>query len=432
MCGSTTTPRSTPGHSSPSPRSFACTLETTHAWHRIPTSTPAPKKPSAWLSTVSVIAPSLCRLGHCLCSSVCSSILYKNFLPSFSIIRSSSLTSRYHHLSHPQHTHTMTHHIRQWKRRRPAADRQRSWWDSFKGTLLWRHSNDKCWLARRPSTCHSASQRTDVVTKRRQRTSQEETECDIQGELSYVTILPHYTLLSPPQTLLMIHPPALWSRPWTTLLWGCSAPGLVAFPPPPSGGPETWYYPDVKICKPVLPPCCWVRAWRPTTACLSALVHIRHSKRRQRAACTHVRRRRIFFKTCFFNSSKLLYVTRCLAPDVPPAEPVCFAYVTNNQQYLMLSCSWDGGAPKALVWWEGPGGQSKGGEENSNILILRYGTAHSGLPYTCHAKHPLLVQTKTCRLTLGQRPSLHTLLKALRDVNRFISTSRGSCTTNPA
>ncbi|GLD67866.1 V-set and immunoglobulin domain-containing protein 10-like 2, partial [Lates japonicus] len=87
-------------------------------------------------------------------------------------------------------------------------------------------------------------------------------------------------------------------------------------------------------------------------------------------------------------------------PDVPPAEPVCFAYVTNSKQYLMLSCSWDGGAPKALVWWEGPGGQGEGGQENSNILILRYGTARSGKPYTCHAKHPLLVQTKTCRLTL--------------------------------
>ncbi|XP_026184322.1 V-set and immunoglobulin domain-containing protein 10-like 2 [Mastacembelus armatus] len=85
---------------------------------------------------------------------------------------------------------------------------------------------------------------------------------------------------------------------------------------------------------------------------------------------------------------------------VPPAEPLCFAYVTNNKEYLMLSCSWDGGAPKALVWWEGPGGQGKGGEENANILILRYGTARSGKPYTCHAKHPLLAETKTCRLTL--------------------------------
>ncbi|XP_027887452.1 V-set and immunoglobulin domain-containing protein 10-like 2 [Xiphophorus couchianus] len=85
---------------------------------------------------------------------------------------------------------------------------------------------------------------------------------------------------------------------------------------------------------------------------------------------------------------------------IPPAEPVCFAYVTNTQQYLMLSCSWDGGAPKALVWWEGPGGQSKGGQENSNILVLRYGTARSGKPYTCYAKHPLLVEAKSCRLTL--------------------------------
>ncbi|XP_035999000.1 V-set and immunoglobulin domain-containing protein 10-like 2 [Fundulus heteroclitus] len=85
---------------------------------------------------------------------------------------------------------------------------------------------------------------------------------------------------------------------------------------------------------------------------------------------------------------------------IPPAEPLCFAYVTNNQQYLMLSCSWDGGAPKALVWWEGPGGQSKGGQENSNILVLRYGAARSGKPYTCYAKHPLLMEAKSCTLTL--------------------------------
>ncbi|XP_022618404.1 V-set and immunoglobulin domain-containing protein 10-like 2 [Seriola dumerili] len=105
--------------------------------------------------------------------------------------------------------------------------------------------------------------------------------------------------------------------------------------------------------------------------------------------------------TCMGSHPALKQSTECSTRTyVPPALPVCFAYVTNNRQYLMLSCSWDGGAPKALVWWEGPGGQGKGGQENSNILILRYGTARSGKPYTCHAKHPLLVQTKTCRLTL--------------------------------
>ncbi|XP_028277984.1 uncharacterized protein LOC114446535 [Parambassis ranga] len=105
--------------------------------------------------------------------------------------------------------------------------------------------------------------------------------------------------------------------------------------------------------------------------------------------------------TCTGSHVALQERTQCsVRTYIPPAEPVCFAYVTNNQLYLMLSCSWDGGAPKALLWWEGPDGQSKSAEENSNILILRYGTARSGKPYTCHAKHPLLVQTKTCRLTL--------------------------------
>nr|XP_061801181.1 V-set and immunoglobulin domain-containing protein 10-like 2 [Nerophis lumbriciformis] len=85
---------------------------------------------------------------------------------------------------------------------------------------------------------------------------------------------------------------------------------------------------------------------------------------------------------------------------LPPSEPVCLAYVTVNKMYLMLSCSWEGGTPNALVWWEGPGDLGTTREENSNILIIRYGTARSGRPYVCHAKHPLLVQTQTCRLTL--------------------------------
>ncbi|XP_056267258.1 V-set and immunoglobulin domain-containing protein 10-like 2 [Pseudoliparis swirei] len=105
--------------------------------------------------------------------------------------------------------------------------------------------------------------------------------------------------------------------------------------------------------------------------------------------------------TCMGSHVALKASTQCSTrTHIPPAEPVCLAYVTNNKQYLMLSCSWDGGAPKASVWWEGPGGQGEGGEANSNILILRYGTARNGKPYTCHAKHPHLVQTKTCRLTL--------------------------------
>ncbi|XP_026038193.1 V-set and immunoglobulin domain-containing protein 10-like 2 [Astatotilapia calliptera] len=112
--------------------------------------------------------------------------------------------------------------------------------------------------------------------------------------------------------------------------------------------------------------------------------------------------------TCLGSHPALKQSTQCSTRTyIPPAEPLCFAFVTKDKQYLTLSCSWEGGAPKALVWWEGPEGQSKGGEQTFNILILHYGTARSGKPYTCHAKHPLLVQTKTCRLTL-EAPVLQT------------------------
>ncbi|XP_054586487.1 V-set and immunoglobulin domain-containing protein 10-like 2 [Nothobranchius furzeri] len=74
----------------------------------------------------------------------------------------------------------------------------------------------------------------------------------------------------------------------------------------------------------------------------------------------------------------------------------------------MLSCIWDGGAPKALVWWDAPGGQGKAGEETSNVLVVRYNSFYFGKPYVCYAKHPLMVQTKTCSLTLAtvSKPSL--------------------------
>lgn len=82
--GSTTTPRSTPGHSSPSPRSFACTLATMPAWRRIPTSTPAPKKPSAWLFTVSVKP---LTLGDALSPPLWTSHLSHNLRSSFLVLQ---------------------------------------------------------------------------------------------------------------------------------------------------------------------------------------------------------------------------------------------------------------------------------------------------------------------------------------------------------
>ncbi|XP_046876909.1 V-set and immunoglobulin domain-containing protein 10-like 2 [Hypomesus transpacificus] len=80
---------------------------------------------------------------------------------------------------------------------------------------------------------------------------------------------------------------------------------------------------------------------------------------------------------------------------------LCFAYATRDNQQLMLSCSWGGGAPRALLWWEGPGGQQHGGgEENANILVLRSGSAQSGQAYICRGKHPLHPLPQPCTLML--------------------------------
>ncbi|XP_043997445.1 V-set and immunoglobulin domain-containing protein 10-like 2 [Gambusia affinis] len=104
---------------------------------------------------------------------------------------------------------------------------------------------------------------------------------------------------------------------------------------------------------------------------------------------------------CVASHPALQQPTECSARTyIPPSEVLCFTNVTNDRQYLMVSCAWTGGLPKALLWWEGPGNQSKDAQEDSNILVLPYGTAHSGKPYTCYAKHPLLTAAKTCRITL--------------------------------
>ncbi|KAF7205704.1 carcinoembryonic antigen-related cell adhesion molecule 5 [Nothobranchius furzeri] len=104
--------------------------------------------------------------------------------------------------------------------------------------------------------------------------------------------------------------------------------------------------------------------------------------------------------TCVGSHPALKQQTTCTTRSyVPPAEPVCFTNMTSDRQYVTFLCTWDGGAPRALTWWEEPGGQTQSGKEESNILVLRYGTVQGGKPYTCYAKHPLMVQPKTCKLT---------------------------------
>ncbi|XP_026990005.2 titin-like isoform X1 [Tachysurus fulvidraco] len=86
---------------------------------------------------------------------------------------------------------------------------------------------------------------------------------------------------------------------------------------------------------------------------------------------------------------------------MPYGEPQCFAYATRNNEYLMLSCSWEGGVPRALLWWVSSSGQIQGtSEENSNILVLRSSANYSGKAFICHTKHPLVKDSKQCVLKL--------------------------------
>ncbi|XP_051959677.1 V-set and immunoglobulin domain-containing protein 10-like 2 [Xyrauchen texanus] len=86
---------------------------------------------------------------------------------------------------------------------------------------------------------------------------------------------------------------------------------------------------------------------------------------------------------------------------MPSAEPKCSAYATRNNEYLMLSCSWEGGFPRALLWWASSLGDMQGtSEQNANILVLRSSATYSGKAFVCHGKHPLAKETKQCVLKL--------------------------------
>ncbi|XP_029105930.1 V-set and immunoglobulin domain-containing protein 10-like 2 [Scleropages formosus] len=98
---------------------------------------------------------------------------------------------------------------------------------------------------------------------------------------------------------------------------------------------------------------------------------------------------------------------------LPLGEPQCYVHPTRNNEYLILSCSWEGGFPQSLLWWESDDGVTQGNfKESMNILILRSSVTFSGKAFVCHAKHPLALATKLCPLRL-EAPVLATQLKVV-------------------
>ncbi|MGH0154585.1 UNVERIFIED_CONTAM: hypothetical protein FKN15_044285 [Acipenser sinensis] len=86
---------------------------------------------------------------------------------------------------------------------------------------------------------------------------------------------------------------------------------------------------------------------------------------------------------------------------LPQGAPRCFAVATRNNEYLMLSCGWEGGLPRALLWWSAGDGTVLGSsEEAANILVLKSSGVYSGKEFVCRGKHPLTVQSQECRFKL--------------------------------
>ncbi|XP_047661728.1 V-set and immunoglobulin domain-containing protein 10-like 2 isoform X1 [Tachysurus fulvidraco] len=106
--------------------------------------------------------------------------------------------------------------------------------------------------------------------------------------------------------------------------------------------------------------------------------------------------------TCYGSHIALNVAQTCVTRTwLPYGEPKCSAYATRNNELLMLSCAWEGGLPRALLWWTSSSGDMQGtSEDNSNMLVQRSSAIYSGKAFVCHAKHPLVKESKQCVLKL--------------------------------
>ncbi|KAJ7997613.1 hypothetical protein DPEC_G00230830 [Dallia pectoralis] len=106
--------------------------------------------------------------------------------------------------------------------------------------------------------------------------------------------------------------------------------------------------------------------------------------------------------TCLGSHPAVNASSQCTARAWSPfGDPLCSAYATSDNQYLLLSCSLKGGSPSAVVWWEGPKGEGRGQElVTSNMVVLHSNSTQNRKAYSCYAKHPLDTLTRTCSLTL--------------------------------
>ncbi|XP_040339406.1 V-set and immunoglobulin domain-containing protein 10-like 2 [Herpailurus yagouaroundi] len=85
----------------------------------------------------------------------------------------------------------------------------------------------------------------------------------------------------------------------------------------------------------------------------------------------------------------------------PLRSPICWTTATVGDQFIMLSCEWPGGEPRAMLSWL-DGQQQPLGTTSPSLAIHLLHTQDdlAGREFTCRGSHPLRVPDPHCRLLL--------------------------------
>ncbi|XP_053308116.1 V-set and immunoglobulin domain-containing protein 10-like 2 [Spea bombifrons] len=84
--------------------------------------------------------------------------------------------------------------------------------------------------------------------------------------------------------------------------------------------------------------------------------------------------------------------------SIPAGSPNCSAVATKQNEFVMLTCEWPGGLPRASLEWNNREiGDTK---ESSNIYVLKSDPSYNGHLFTCTALHPMYPEAKQCRVLL--------------------------------
>ncbi|XP_063273731.1 V-set and immunoglobulin domain-containing protein 10-like 2 isoform X2 [Prinia subflava] len=86
---------------------------------------------------------------------------------------------------------------------------------------------------------------------------------------------------------------------------------------------------------------------------------------------------------------------------VPSGSPTCAAAATKGDEYVMLRCRWEGGAPLVTLRWRDSAGRALGDPAPSSaVLVLGTDGSLGGREFVCEAAHPLRAAAAECRLRL--------------------------------